>query len=71
MGSMPAKPVRFKENDGRRAVRIAVKEGLTVSGFEILPDGTIRVIAAPGKQDSELDKWLGEHPDAGQAQGHQ
>ena len=71
---MPTNPCRFTENDGRRAVRIAVKEGLTVSGFEILPDGTIRVIAAPPgtkSHDSELDKWLGEHPDAGQARGHQ
>ena len=44
---MPYNPVAFKERDLRRAVRAADKEGLIVSGFEIGPDGTIRVLTAP------------------------
>jgi len=71
---MPSKPVDFKERNVRRALRAADKEGLVVCGYEILPSGLIRVLTAPpGKKshDSELVQWLGEHPDAGQAQGHQ
>ena len=69
---MPTKPVDFTERNVRRAVRAALKEDLVVSGYEIMRDGTIRVLTAPpGTNDSELDKWLGEHPDAGQAQGRQ
>jgi len=44
---MPYNPVAFKERDLRRAVRAANKEGPIVSGFEIGPDGTIRVLTAP------------------------
>lgn len=40
---MPHNPVRFKELDVRRAVRAAAKEGLNISGFAVLPDGTIRI----------------------------
>ena len=71
---MPAKPVDFKERNVRRGIRAASKENLIVSEVEIEPDGTIRIhTVPPGKQsqNNELDKWLGEHPDAGQAQGHQ
>jgi hypothetical protein len=72
---MPAKKsVDFKERNVRRALRAADKEKLIVSGYEITRDGTIRVLTVPPRtksHESELDKWLGEHPDAGQAQGHQ
>ena len=71
---MPINKVQFKERSARRAIRAARKEGLVVGSLEVEPDGTIRVLAAPPgtkSQDSELDKWLGEHPDAGQTQGHQ
>lgn len=44
---MPTNPVRFTENDVRRALRSALKEDLTVSGYEVLRDGTIRVLTAP------------------------
>lgn len=47
---MPTNPVAFKERDLRRAVRAADKEGLIVSGFEIEPDGTIRIHMAPPEQ---------------------
>jgi hypothetical protein len=71
---MPTKPVDFTERNVRRALRASVKEGFVVSGYEIMRDGTIRVLTVPPgtkSHDSELDKWLGKHPDAGQAQGHQ
>ena len=54
---MPYNPVAFKERDVRRAVRAADKEGLIVSGFEIEPDGTIRIHTAPP-----------EHPPASSAE---
>jgi hypothetical protein len=72
---MPKSNLHFKASSVLRAVKAASKAELVVTGFEIEPDGTIRVLAAPsGKKShdtsSELDKWLGEHPDAGQTQGH-
>jgi hypothetical protein len=44
---MPYNPVAFKERDLRRALRSALKEDLTVNGYEIMRDGTIRVLTAP------------------------
>ena len=57
---MPSSPVAFKERDVRRAVRAAAKEKLVVSGFEIGPDGTIRVLTAPSDQQIEnhdMNEW--------------
>ena len=74
MGSMPAKPVDFKLRNVRRGIRAASQENLIVSEVEIGPDGTIHIhTTPPGEKshDTELDKWLGEHPNAGQAQGYQ
>jgi hypothetical protein len=44
---MPYNPVAFKERDVRRAIRGALKEDLQVSGYEIMRDGTIRVLTVP------------------------
>ena len=68
------KPVDFKLRNVRRGIRAASQENLIVSEVEIGPDGTIHIhTTPPGEKshDTELDKWLGEHPNAGQAQGHQ
>ena len=59
---MPYNPVRFRENEVRRAVRAAAKENLVVTGLEVEPNGTIRVLTGPPgtkSQVNELDKWLG------------
>jgi hypothetical protein len=67
---MPKSNLHFKASSVVRGVKAAGKAGLIVSGYDIEPDGTIRFhTAPPGKKshESELDKWLGEHPDAGQA----
>ena len=60
MGSMPAKPVDFKERTSRRALRAARKEGFIITGQEVLKDGTFRLLfggpsgqAAPS--DQEID----------------
>jgi hypothetical protein len=52
---MPTNPVRFTENDVRRALRSAVKESLIVSGYEVLKDGTIRVLTAPSAQSAAIE----------------
>ena len=44
---MPYNPVRFTENDVRRAVRAAVKESLIVFGYEVKKDGGILVLTQP------------------------
>lgn len=44
---MPSNPVRFTENDVRRALRSALKEDLAVTGYEITKSGTIRVLTSP------------------------
>lgn len=41
--------VKFRERDIKRAVRAAQNAGLTVSGFEIKPDGGIAVMSAGSK----------------------
>jgi hypothetical protein len=43
---MSRAPLRFKESDVCRAIRAARKAGITVSRFEITPDGRIVVFAA-------------------------
>jgi hypothetical protein len=45
---------RFTRADVERAIAGATKAGLMVSGVEITPDGTIRLLAAQGKQEHAL-----------------
>lgn len=71
---MSRKKWRFAPTEVKRAITLVRQAGLPVSEVAIEADGTIRVLTAPlgtKSHNSELDKWLGEHPDAGQAQGHQ
>jgi hypothetical protein len=60
---MPTKPVDFTERNVRRAVRAALKEDLVVNGYEIMRNGTIRVLtapsgqAAPSETDRDTNEW--------------
>ena len=57
--------VTIRQADLDRALAVAVKRGLPVSGYEIKPDGTIVVLtgAAPqtNAQLSDLERWELEH----------
>jgi hypothetical protein len=55
---MPKSNLHFKESSVLRGVKAAGKAGLVVSGFEIEPDGTIRIHAAPPGEKIEA---AGEH----------
>jgi hypothetical protein len=71
---MPRNQFPFKVSTAKRLIGAVQRKGLTVKSVMAAPDGTLTVSIAPGESrdtSSELDKWLGEHPDAGQAQGHQ
>ena len=71
---MAKRNLKFRERDVSRAIRGVSKAGVSVGRVMIDHDGNIVVIASPAGESrdtsSELDKWLGEHPDAGQTQGH-
>ncbi|MDO5613622.1 MAG: hypothetical protein Q4G14_10340 [Paracoccus sp. (in: a-proteobacteria)] len=46
----------------RKAIKLAQDMGLPVTGFEVLPDGGVRVQTALEKKndaDAALDAWLG------------
>lgn len=56
---MPRSPATFRQSDVARAVKAARAAGLDVVGLEIVPDGTIRIIAGsgdPGDSLSPLEK---------------
>ena len=62
----------WKVSTAKRLIGVAQKKGLIIGSVEVEPDGTVRVLTGPpDKQshDNELDKWLGEHPDANQVEG--
>jgi hypothetical protein len=40
------RPARFTSADVRRALRVAETLGLGIAGYEIAPDGTIRILTA-------------------------
>jgi hypothetical protein len=50
---MPKSNLHFKASSVLRAVKAASKAELVVSGFEIEPDGTIRVLATPSDKKIE------------------
>jgi hypothetical protein len=55
-------PRRWRQREGSRAIRAVEQAGLTVSGFEVAPDGTIRVLLAShgsGNQEvaPEINEW--------------
>lgn len=49
----------FRQADVARAVRAVRAAQITISGVEIAPDGTIRVLTAPAAQEpaSPFDAW--------------
>jgi hypothetical protein len=51
--------VAFKECDVTRALKAAEKAGLTVSGYEVTPEGVIRVLtgAAPAPNAAPVDDY--------------
>jgi hypothetical protein len=55
-------PRRWRQREGSRAIRAVEQAGLTVSGFEVAPDGTIRVLTQQGKHEAALpfDAWKDE-----------
>lgn len=51
----------FSAPIAKKAIKVAQDMGLTVTGVEVLPDGTVRVTtgadtAAPGE--AELNSWI-------------
>jgi hypothetical protein len=55
-------PRRWRQREGSKAIRAVEQAGLTVSGFEVAPDGTIRVLLAShgnGNQEvmPEINEW--------------
>ena len=57
---MPKPPVKFKQADVKRAIRAAQSEGLPVTGFEITPEGGLRIMtaaAATNSADAALAAW--------------
>ena len=56
---MSRSPARFKQADITRALAAVDKHGLTVSGCEIAPDGTIRILTGDVTPvvENDLDAW--------------
>lgn len=57
--------VTFKQADVDRALAVAEKRGLAIHGYEIKPDGTIRILTQPAAQQqpplTDLERWELEH----------
>jgi hypothetical protein len=49
-----SRPVRFTTSDIERALKVASKVGLRVAGYEIEPNGTIRILTGEPEAD---DDW--------------
>lgn len=52
---------KFSTPIAKKMIKVAQDMGLPVSGYEVLPDGTIRILTAPEKQndaDAALDQWM-------------
>ena len=74
--SMPRNQFPFKVSTAKRLIGAVQRKGLTVKSVMAAPDGTLTISIASRAGEShdtssELDKWLGEHPDEGQTQGRQ
>lgn len=52
---MTSTKANFKKSDVRRAISAAHQEGLEVSGIEILPDGTIRLMFGDNQPNMKND----------------
>jgi hypothetical protein len=42
----------------RKMVALAREMGFDPGGFEVAPDGTVRVLPKPASPQSEVDRWL-------------
>jgi hypothetical protein len=67
---MPRRPCTFKQRDVMRAIKAAVKAGLSIGLVRISPQGQIELeTGQPRAQDfNSLDEWVAKH--ARSAQGH-
>jgi hypothetical protein len=58
-------PVRWRQREGSRLIRAVEQAGLTVSGVEVTPNGTIRVLIGQGNGNQEValpfDAWKDKH----------
>jgi hypothetical protein len=54
---MSAKPYTFRESDAARAVRIAKKAGLKVTGFHITRDGIVVMTEGANVPASNKNPW--------------
>jgi hypothetical protein len=66
---MSAKPYTFRESDAARAVRIAKKNGLKVTGFHITRDGIVVMtdganVPAPSSNPWDTKDDVGDPPRA-------
>jgi hypothetical protein len=62
---MSAKPYTYRESDAARAVRIAKKAGLKVTGFHIMRDGIIVMTEGAGMPPASTNPWdTKDDPDA-------
>jgi hypothetical protein len=62
---MSAQPYTFRESDARRAVRIATKAGLKVTGLHIKRDGIVVMTESAGTPPASENPWdKKDDPDA-------
>jgi hypothetical protein len=57
-------PGRWSQREGSRLIWAAEQAGLRVSGVEVTPNGTIRVLTQQDKQDEAalpFDAWKDKH----------
>ena len=59
------RPAAVRQSDVTRAIKAAQAAGLEVEGYEVRPDGSIRVFAKTGEDrgavPADLAKWEREH----------
>jgi hypothetical protein len=53
-------PVRWRQREASRAIRAAEQAGLKVSGIEVTPNGTNRVMASHGNGNQEVAPEINE-----------
>jgi hypothetical protein len=62
IASMPRKASKFTKSEIARAIKAAQSIGLDIAGFEVAPDGTIKVTA--GRPSITHNEWDDEHEPA-------
>lgn len=51
----------FKQSDLDRAIKCAVRAGLTVAAVRLAPDGAVEIVTAP-PQDGDMEDWRAGSP---------